>query len=898
MELTFHNNKNKDFNFFFDKSNYDINTFITWVKKQNLDKIQNNFYSLKDILFSVITKDFILFNNEEKVFFLNFFINLIKNEMNFKNISIHYFKEKIISIIGLIYLNDNDLNIKEKIVELIRQIIIYLINSNNENLNEIYLFLDNILIDICNNLIKDNQEQINYYNYLLILSSIYKFIQNKNNILSIIEHISNNTKDIEITNKILELIYGILITTDFTLNDNDISIISKILFSSLEFEDVNLKIIIKLFNEILKLRNDNECIVNIFNFLLSHKIYLFLDDKDYINSLLKIIKECLRNIILSNDMQDKIFYFFGKTIYPLLENIENPKDSIYDIFDSITSFSNENLISKVYEILMLLLLKFDNFSEYIKKKCIDNFGNIISKHILCLIIMKNYRISIFNELNSILFNKIQENIESLNDIYFMMLYGTLLFRENQKFNLLNFILKNYLILKNEITKNNINFILLKLYNNYSNDKEYLFSKDIISSILNNKMNFFKQLEHKIIYKIFSNKKNNVCYLDIMLNINNIISLQKMYFLFPKLINIIYQEIIIKKCQIFIGKEDESFITNFETQILDKINIENDVILLETLYNYIEQLINHKSLLNQFHIDFLIIILKKNKNIIFNNIEILSLLFTFIMEEIAIIQSIFSFPKIENNLNIIKLNFNFINLLYSIYNFNPQENFKLLIKLLDLYKIKNFPFILVSILIINIQINYENQSEKIMNNYFQLFNDNMLFNSINSLTLKEIKLIIYSIVKLVRNPIFPKKYYQNIIFLLIKLLKDFSELLEEKKKKLNEDNNNLINYFHNRNNKENKQNYFDININKNFDFDEFYEKLIPFQENNKNIYQHISLYVINYFNPYEELYLLFSYDSFFPYYQNCPQNEKNLFEILYKKYKNSILSSRKIVNIKQ
>jgi hypothetical protein len=47
-----------------------------------------------------------------------------------------------------------------------------------------------------------------------------------------------------------------------------------------------------------------------------------------------------------------------------------------------------------------------------------------------------------------------------------------------------------------------------------------------------------------------------------------------------------------------------------------------------------------------------------------------------------------------------------------------------------------------------------------------------------------------------------------------------------------------------------------------------------------------------------MYKLFSSNEIYPYFMNCSDIEKKLFEYLYKNYSSYILSSRKIINIKQ
>ena len=75
-------NNNMDYqinNIYNMKFNFNINSFISWLKKQNLDSINENFFNLKEFFYIIIEK-FIYFNIEEKELFLNYFINIIKNE--------------------------------------------------------------------------------------------------------------------------------------------------------------------------------------------------------------------------------------------------------------------------------------------------------------------------------------------------------------------------------------------------------------------------------------------------------------------------------------------------------------------------------------------------------------------------------------------------------------------------------------------------------------------------------------------------------------------------------------------------------------------------------------------------------------------------------------------------
>ena len=124
------------------KFNFNINTFISWLKKQNLDSINENFFNLKELLFFIIIEKFIYFNEEEKELFLNYFIKIIKKEEKGDIESFNFFKENIRYITGLLYLNDIEINIKNKISKLIYELLNYLINVNQENFEEINIFLD------------------------------------------------------------------------------------------------------------------------------------------------------------------------------------------------------------------------------------------------------------------------------------------------------------------------------------------------------------------------------------------------------------------------------------------------------------------------------------------------------------------------------------------------------------------------------------------------------------------------------------------------------------------------------------------------------------------------------------------------------------------------------------
>ena len=137
-------NNNMDYqinNIYNMKFNFNINSFISWLKKQNLDSINENFFNLKELFFYIIIEKFIYFNIEEKELFLNYFINIIKNEKKADNESFNYFKENIRYITGLFYLNDIEINIKNKISKLIYELLNYLINLNQENFEEINFFL-------------------------------------------------------------------------------------------------------------------------------------------------------------------------------------------------------------------------------------------------------------------------------------------------------------------------------------------------------------------------------------------------------------------------------------------------------------------------------------------------------------------------------------------------------------------------------------------------------------------------------------------------------------------------------------------------------------------------------------------------------------------------------------
>ena len=112
------------------KFNFNINTFISWLKKQNLDSINENFFNLKELLFFIIIEKFIYFNEEEKELFLNYFIKIIKKEEKCDSESFNFFKENIRYITGLLYLNDIEINIKNKISKLIYELFYYIINVN------------------------------------------------------------------------------------------------------------------------------------------------------------------------------------------------------------------------------------------------------------------------------------------------------------------------------------------------------------------------------------------------------------------------------------------------------------------------------------------------------------------------------------------------------------------------------------------------------------------------------------------------------------------------------------------------------------------------------------------------------------------------------------------------
>ena len=881
------------------KVNFNINTFISWLKKQNLDSINENFFNLKELLFFIIIEKFIYFNEEEKELFLNYFINIIKQEKKSNIESYNSFKENIGYIIGLLYLIEIEINIKNKISKLIYELFYYLINVNQENLKEINIFLDNLLIEISNNLSDKNKDQINALNYLYIISSIHKFIKNKDNIFIIIEYILKSHNTFEINNKISEIINEMLKEKDFHFIDKNISTICRIVYSYIELNNSNFE----LWTNILKLEKNNNVVINIINSLLSNKFNLNFIDETQNNELIQLIKECYNNNITLLEIKNKIYQLFENIIYPILQYIENEKICLNTIYDSIMFFSNHNLISNSFELIMILLIKYDNFSNYLFENCIKNFDNKIYKHILCLIIMKNYRTKFFNCISKMLINKIKETKEILNDIYFIMLYGTLLFRENDNYILLNYIFEIYIMLKNDTAKKNINFILLKLYNDFPNNKKYLFSKEIITIILNNNFNFFQKLDNKIICQIFSNNIDNKYYIKILLNSQNFNLIQKIYLSClnsNELIYYIYNEYIINQKINFIGKNNEFCNINFQKQIFEKIQFKNDINMINIFSKYLKQIISLKIQISPLYIDFFLIIIEKNKYLIYNNYELLSYIIFFIKEQISL------FTSFSQNIKDFQIEyfFQFINLLYSIYNFKSNESFEIFSILIELYKIKKLPFILITLLLINIQFNYENQYQNLIMDFFEFLNqidDKIL---INIESLKTMKLIIYSLIKLMKQYIFPKNNYQNIIVLLIHLLNAFSELFI-KKKKIQIKKNNLSQYFHIREDfNHNKNNYcsndFEIKQNKDFyfKFDNLYNKLINYNHNDSQISTHISINILNFFNPYEEMYKLFSSNEIYPYFMNCSDIEKKLFEYLYKNYSSYILSSRKIINIKQ
>ncbi len=873
------------------KFNFNINTFISWLKKQNLDSINENFFNLKELLFFIIIEKFIYFNEEEKELFLNYFIKIIKKEEKGDIESFNFFKENIRYITGLLYLNDIEINIKNKISKLIYELFYYIINVNQENLKEINIFLDNLLIEISNNLSDKNKDQINALNYLYIISSIHKFLKNKDNILNILEYILKYHNNFIIKNKVSEIINEMLKEKDLKLINKNIFTICHIVYSYIELNNLNFE----LWTNVLKLEKNNNVVLNIFNYILSNKLHLNFIDENQNNELIQLIKECNNNDIILLEIKNKICQLFENIIYPILEYIENGKDSLNNLYNSIINFSNHNLISNIYELLMILLIKYDNFSKYLFENCIKNFDNKIYKHILCLIIMKNYNITFFNYLSKVLMNKIEETNEILNDKYFVMLYGTLLFRENNNNILLDYILKIYIELKNDIAKENINFILFKLYNDFPNNKEYLFSKEIITIILKNNFNFIQNLDNKIICQIFSNNINNKYYIKILLNSQNFKLIYLICLNSNELINYIYNDFIIKQNINFIGKENEFVILNFQKKILETIKVKNDINMINILSKYLEKLINIKFQINQFYIDFFLIIFEKNKDLIYNNSELLSYIIIFIKQQISLF---LSFSQNKNNLNI-EYFLQFINLLYSIYFFKSNENFEIFSLLIELYKIKKLPNILISIYFINIQINYENKYQKLMMPFFEYLNQIDDKNLINSESLKTMKLIIYSLIKLMKQSFFPKNNYQKFIILLIHLLKAFSELFI-KNKIIQNKKNDLSQYFHIRDElNQKKEKYFpndtEIKEYKDFQFDELYNKLIYYNEGS---IIHISLNILNFFNPYEEMYILFSSNEIFPYFMNCLSIEKNLFEKLYKNYSNCILSPRKIIHRKK
>ena len=270
-------NNNMDYqinNIYNMKFNFNINSFISWLKKQNLDSINENFFNLKEFFYIIIEK-FIYFNMEEKELFLNYFINIIKNEKKADNESFNYFKENIRYITGLFYLNDIEINIKNKISKLIYELLNYLINVNQENLEEINIFLDSLLIDISDNLNNKNKDQINIINYLYIISSIHKFIKNKDNIIVILESILINHNNYLIKNKVSEIINEMLKEKDLKLIDKNIFTICRIVYSHIELNNLNFE----LWTNILQLEKNNNVIVNIINYILSNKLNLnFIDE--------------------------------------------------------------------------------------------------------------------------------------------------------------------------------------------------------------------------------------------------------------------------------------------------------------------------------------------------------------------------------------------------------------------------------------------------------------------------------------------------------------------------------------------------------------------------------------------------------------------------------------------
>ena len=816
------------------------------------------------------------FSNLERAgqnFIINYFKNLfIKEKKSLIKIHLSNFKFNIFNFFNFFLNIDENYSIEFKLnfSEIFSNFFYFYLHFSIENQKEIIEIFNEFYLIICkklNNEISDNFS----FNILLILNSFVKYLTNFSNVLTILNFISNNNKNKNNIKLITEILIEILNKINFNSYEiNDNNILFELIFFCINNKCEKIFILIDNINNNNFFKNNlNE---NFINFQKEILIILLNFNEKILNEndknkiiYFNFIKNCLNFNEYSNIFEINYFNFFTKIIFPLITNINNNNNNDDYIlkYESINNFNNNknSIENSIFEILYLILIKYDKFLDKIYEECINNFSNNFCndtiKHILCLILNKLFRIKYFDKIKEIQINKIQNfnnNFENFN-FFDLMLIFIILEKINKIEDLnifFNFIF-NYLF-NNKKFQKSIEFFTIKIYNNNFNKNDLIFNQNYCEFIIKNFSDFPKNFNSESLKKIFNNNNNEKIFIDNLLNKNNINKIIDYYENYKntkneEFLNIfLFNNLILKKSKNFIGIENERKITFFLCDIL--LKIPNDKIIINLneisnmIFDYFNKLIQFRIFPQKYQIIFILELIQK---LIINNFNFnenfLNNLFDFIINEINILNTMIKYSNLKILFNL-EIFCDFLNLIIISFNFS-QNHLKLISEnLFSLNSIEKFQCIFSTLFIINIKFNLENK--------IQIFIvENLNFNQINKISIKIIKIILFNLLnflKMNKNNL-KFDFIQKIIIKFINLLQFFSQKNLNEKIKINNEE-----FYLNNNNNENDPNLLNIqnfnlissNLYENF-FDKYYSKFIL--ENKNESSTKLFLNIITNFNPF-------------------------------------------------
>ena len=817
------------------------------------------------------------FSNLERAgqnFIINYFKNLfIKEKKSLIKIHLTNFKINIFNFFNYLLNNDETYSIEFKLnfSEIFSNFFYFYLHFSIENQKEIIEILNDFYSIICkklNNQISDNFS----FNILLILNSFVKYLTNFSNVLTILHFISNNNKNKCNINLISEIIIEILNKITFNSNEtNDNNILFEMIFFCINNKCEKIFILIDNINNNNFFKNNiNENFINFEKEILIILLNLnenILNENDK-NKIIyfNFIKNCLSFDEYSNIFEINYFNFFTKIIFPLITNIDNDNnnDDYILFYDSINNFNKNSLENSIFEILYLILIKYEKFLDKIYEECINNFSNNFCndtiKHILCLILNKLFRIKYFDKIKEIQINKIQNFNNNNNyfenfNFFDLMLIFIILEKINKIEDLnifFNFIF-NYLFNIKKFQKS-IEFFTIKIYNNNFNKNELIFNQNYCEFIIKNFSEFPKDFNNECLKKIFNNNNNEKIFIDNLLNKNNIMKIIDYYENYKNTKNeeflnfYLFNNLILKKSKNFIGIENERKITFFECDILFKIPNDKIIINLNEISNkifeYFNKLIQFQIFPQKYQIIFILELIQK---LVFNNFNFnenfFNNLFDFIINEINILNTMIKYSNLKILINL-EIFCDFLNLIIISFNFS-QNHLKLISEnLFSLSSIEKFQCIFNTLFVINIKFNLDIKIQMFIteNLKFELINN-------NKISIKIIKIILFNLLNFLKTNKNNLKtdLIQKILIKFINFLQCFSQKIFSEKIKINNEEFYL-------NNNENNPNLLNIqnfnlistNLYENF-FDKYYSKFILENKNENSI--KLFLNIFNNFNPF-------------------------------------------------